>query len=531
MSFLKFKYVIFIILAILTIKIHSETNKPKEEILSQTFGYILGQDYSLTKIENNYPELKLEVKKARLNFNSSFGKAHKNIEDELKNILGDHFNSYKSEISKQFAEILKNQSYNKNIALNFLQEVNDRAKGDIESPVIETLLTYEYINEPHKELLNNYTKTFRTKDHPKAKGIDFQVSLPQSWSQKEGERPNIVQKFRSGNGKGLVSVMLLVKDLPLIKDYKITEQDLDDLFSNDGLKEFVPEGGKYISGKPITIDSFKGGLLEFEQTVERLDIKIKIKGIQFITLIDHKMIFVQCMLSGLSEKDNLDDEFDKLQTLFRLIGNSIIIQNQYKTYKPKTENNAEFHFLKERALEKMNEGFGRIALFLLIIFFYLIFKTIQWFAIKKRISDKITLKAKKNLKNLGKYSIIWAVIQMLFSLFFILSWGVSSLIFMLIISSLVGFSGYKLYKKESNSLKPIISIFAITSLFSFVIPLIATIVLIQDETTLGEIGFLWLKLFNMIQIIRFGPALLTLILCFFSISSMFSYLIIKRNKI
>jgi len=511
------------------VKIYSDANKPEEEILSQTLGYVLGQEYFLTIIEENYPELELEVKKARLNFNSSFGRAHKNIEDKLKNILGDYFNSYQSEISKQFAEIIENQSHNKDTAINFLQKVNERAKGDIESPIKETLLTYEYINEPHKELLNNYTKTYRTKDHPKAKGIDFQINIPQSWSQKEGERPNIVQKFRSENGKGLVSVMLLVNDFPLESDYKITDKELDELFSYDGLKEFVPERGRYISGKPIIIDSFKGGLLEFEQTVERLDMQIKIRGINFITLIDNKMIFVQCMLSGFPGKNNLNDERDKFQTLFRLIGNSIIIQNQYKTYNPKTENNSEFNYQKEIAQKKMNEGFGRIALFVFITFFYSIYKIIQWFTIRKKISNKITLKAKNNLKKLGKYAIIWSVIQMLFSFFFILSWGVTSLIFMLIISSLVGFAGYKLYKKESNSFKPIISIFAITSFFSFIIPVIATIVLIQDETTLGEIGFLWLKLFNMIQIIRFGPALLTLVLCFFSISSIFSYLIINKG--
>ncbi len=50
---------------------------------------------------------------------------------------------------------------------------------------------------------------FDTKNHPKAKGVWATVRYPSAWQPKEGERPNIVQKF-SGDYKDLF-VMLAIQ--------------------------------------------------------------------------------------------------------------------------------------------------------------------------------------------------------------------------------------------------------------------------------------------------------------------------------
>ena len=49
---------------------------------------------------------------------------------------------------------------------------------------------------------------FDTKNHPKAKGVWATVRYPAGWEVKEGERPNIVQKF-SGDFNGLFVVLSL----------------------------------------------------------------------------------------------------------------------------------------------------------------------------------------------------------------------------------------------------------------------------------------------------------------------------------
>lgn len=49
---------------------------------------------------------------------------------------------------------------------------------------------------------------YDTKNHPKAKGIWLTIKYPTGWETKEGERPNIVQKF-SGEYKNIYTTLIL----------------------------------------------------------------------------------------------------------------------------------------------------------------------------------------------------------------------------------------------------------------------------------------------------------------------------------
>ena len=541
MDLFKLRILIIIVLIMLITTVHSDIVKSNEELLIKAYGYLIGQEYSLSKILEFNPNLKSEVVKARLNFNSTFGKAEKNIELELESLFGDNFNTYKSQMVKQLKEMTAISTYEKEKSLVFLKEVDKRAKGKIEKPILETLLTFQFIDNPSKEFTTGFLKSYTTKGHSKSKDVIINAKVPLSWKQEEAERPNIVQKFTSNNGKGLEGILFLVKDSGLPEDYIITEEELNEFFTVNELKQMIPDNNDFVSAQKIYLDGQIGGEITFTTTRKRLDFSITMKSIYFITIVEGKMFFLQCMVSSSNNQD-LADRFNLFLPLFKKVANSLVFPNKYtKNNIIKTENiiksinntnvdKSDFGFQKDIALKKIDEGIGRIGSFLLIIFFYIIFKTIQWFIIKKKISENMVNKAKNNIQRLGKYAIVWAVIQVLPALFFISSCGVINLIITLLIVSIIGFAGYKLYKQKSYSFKPIISIFTITLIYSIIIPFIGIFFLIQDETTLGEIGFLWIKLINNIQIIRFGPAILTLILWFLSISSIFAFLIIHRYK-
>jgi hypothetical protein len=53
-----------------------------------------------------------------------------------------------------------------------------------------------------------FNSKFDTKNHPKAKGVWATVRYPTGWQSKEGERPNIVQKF-TGDYNGMFVVLML----------------------------------------------------------------------------------------------------------------------------------------------------------------------------------------------------------------------------------------------------------------------------------------------------------------------------------
>lgn len=304
---------------------------PLYEDLSRAYGYYNGQKLSIENVQKAYPALAAEASKAHMEFELIFKSSYENIEKELQEILGQRWAEYKNQMQRQINS-LRSPPVSEAQAIAFIQEVKLRAKGQIEPPVLETLLIYnaQFKINPAEEFMRGFTSTYRTKGHAKAKGIDFQIQYPKSWRAKEGQRPNVIQLITSENGRGFNSIVLMVKDIPLPPGYRIPEQEMNDLFSPQSLKEMIPDGATFVTSKAVVLDHQKGGLIVFDQTQQRVDTKISMRILQFVTVYRNKMIFVQCMTatpdSGHTE---LNDRFRKMEPLFKLVANSFVIQSQY----------------------------------------------------------------------------------------------------------------------------------------------------------------------------------------------------------
>lgn len=305
-------------------------NKSNVDIktLSRTYGYIKGQQFTLDRIKKEYPELKLEVERCELEFSLSFKNAYERIENNFKDLLGNEFKSYENKMMSELTKMLNSQEITKQLSLDFIEDVKFRAKGNIESPVLETLLTFQYMNSPSKEISEGFVSRYTTKGHSKTKGVTIDAKLPLSWKQKEGTRPNVIQKFVSENGKGQEIILFMVKDLGLPNDYIITKDELNEFFTANELKQMIPDGSEFISAKKITLDRQIGGQMIFKTTQERLDFSITMKSIHFITIYEGKMVFLQCMVSA-EEGEDLDERFNLFLPLFRQVANSLILMDQY----------------------------------------------------------------------------------------------------------------------------------------------------------------------------------------------------------
>ena len=101
-------------------------------------------------------------------------------------------------------------------------------------------------------------------------------------------------------------------------------------FTEEEAKKSVPEGGQFISFTKMTIENNDGGMLEIEQAVSRLDITMKFRIVQFMFVRKNKMYFLQGAVG--SEKTNIDLvlEMKKYLPLYRLVANSIVVNDQYK---------------------------------------------------------------------------------------------------------------------------------------------------------------------------------------------------------
>lgn len=306
------------------------TKEPRWKQLSQAYGFVLGQQASLELIEKKYPDLAKDAKNAWFAFNSTaLGESLKGVEEEIAIDLGDKWPEYKKEMTSQIDALLGRQELTRQQAVAFLQEVRQRAKGEMPESILATLLSAHprFSKNPGLELSEGWVQTFRTKGHPKSKGVDFSVSFPASWSKREGNRPNIIQVFQSGAGHGPVMCNLMVKKI----GYKPTQEELKEFFQPSELKDMVPDGGTFIDAKAIVLEGAPAEMLVSNQTMQRLDLTLKMRMTQFVIIYDSSMIFIQFMVAKIPDStDTLDDLQKQFLPTFKAIANTFVLNERYK---------------------------------------------------------------------------------------------------------------------------------------------------------------------------------------------------------
>ncbi len=340
-----------ILMLIFAIVQNAFAQAPKETLyidLGKTLGFVMGQRFSLDRIKAEFPTLSSRVKKVELEFNTTFGVAEKNIRELLRGLLNDKYSEYIEAIKMQFNNTLKSQRMTRDVAIEFLEEVESRAKGEIPSPILETLLIYQFKERPADEFARGFKRIYRTKGHRKAKGLDLQIEYPRSWSKREGNRPNVIQFFSSNNGRGTAYALIMVRDLIKEAQGQLTREEIKaiktlegskelalELFSENSLRGIARKMGmtniRNINTKRIVIDRWPGAILEFTGDRQRLDLTITMYNRMYIAIYENYIIFLQCQIGKLPSEteDALKTKISRFSPLFRLMANSLVIQSQY----------------------------------------------------------------------------------------------------------------------------------------------------------------------------------------------------------
>jgi hypothetical protein len=311
-----------------------DTKEPRWKQLGMAYGFVMGQQASLEKVELKFPSLAQELKNTRFMFNTSaLGEGFKGVEDELARAFGAKWPEHKEQMVSQLNVALGKENLTLQKATEFLAEVRLRAKGEMPEVLRSVLLSAHprYAKNPALEVVEGWKQTFRSKDHPKANGVDFSISIPLSWSKREGNRPSIMQVFRSGSGHGPIMCNLMVKKIPLPAGYTLTSQEIKDIFKPNELKDMVPEGGKYITAQELVLEGAPAAMLVCDMTEQRLDTTTTIRMTQFVTIHKNSMIFIQFNIFKLP---GMEETLDQLQPqflpTFKTIVNSLVLNDRYQ---------------------------------------------------------------------------------------------------------------------------------------------------------------------------------------------------------
>jgi len=297
--------------------------------MSQAYGFEVGQTYSLDLIKAKYPSLEPQIKIAQLKFQTSFGNSLLTI-DSILSSEGNEWKKIKSQLTEQVKASININNYNKDQLNDFILLVENRAKGEIPIPIIGTLLTFnpKYLKNPTREFTDGFKYRYSSEDNAKAKGVNFHLDLPHSWLAKEGNRPNIVQKFVSQNGHGLAMMLVLVLTIPDVNS--VTEAEIKELAQSEEIKDMLPKGSQFINGGFVKIDNLPGVYQEYKFLQTQIDNEVLMHTINYNVYYKNKMISIQGSVgSSKDDEKNTDSIFLKYKELFKSIAGSLVVKSQW----------------------------------------------------------------------------------------------------------------------------------------------------------------------------------------------------------
>ena len=320
----------FIFLLIINFSFGQAIKQDKSIRASMVYGYFTGIETTLANISELNPKFRNEVNYLNLLLTTNFGQSKKNAIKYLNRI--DNWQEAmkpRMDSLKQLIETNVLFSTNEETA-KYLEELEKNLKGNIPSPMLENVLSFQYENQPSKEFSNGYTYTFNSKGHTKSKNTELILTIPKSWSSQEGKQPNVIQLFTSDCGNGSSSISILTQEMPYTKEElgNLTFEEIDklykeDIFTEEYAKNFIE--GKFISYKPMNIAGRAGFLIVYEVIKEKMGMKIKMRNNAYIFHDMTYLHFINCGIGTPNIEENLEEKAAEINPLFFMIVNSIVI--------------------------------------------------------------------------------------------------------------------------------------------------------------------------------------------------------------
>lgn len=302
-------------------------NAQSVKALARAYGFVAAQRFTLDRIASEIPELEFNVARSRADFDARFP----GIEGRLKAVLSDLSNGQGlGEVETALdrtKEMLGRQQLSREAAMTFLKEVQSRARGEIESPVLEYLLAVQYEGRPVAEFLAGFRNRYRTDGGGKSLGIVLSLQTPRSWAASEGERPHIVQKWTSEGGTGLDTIML---DIRRLEGPAIAKKQIDDLLQSGEIRSLLPGTATYVSSGSFTVEGLDGYWVQMTASTERAGVAVFVQSILHQLPLDGRIVGLTCASGALpDDPDEARQSFEQLRPLCQQVLNSLVLPQRY----------------------------------------------------------------------------------------------------------------------------------------------------------------------------------------------------------
>lgn len=291
---------------------------PKYLRVVRTNSYILTQQYTLEEIQNQHYKLAGQANTLQRQFNDQFSTAYRNIEEYLREVMGKKYDFLKQNIKNN----ISSQRIRKKDAEVYLKEVKDRLNGDIPSPILETLLTFNYEFNPENELKDGFTETFYIMTLDKSQ--QWALTLPQSWKQLPGHRDGVIRDFVSDNGDGLQYLALSV----VKSELNTTDSDSVEIAKfQKVIQETLPESAEIMDDYSIKPLSARFAEIESMEKVERYGVPTYVRNIRYFIRTGDSILILECGTFSISSSQKLEKNFFHFSEMYDLIADAVLIKS------------------------------------------------------------------------------------------------------------------------------------------------------------------------------------------------------------
>jgi len=319
---------LFLLLILFPSFSYSQITTEKQVLLLKTFDFVNGQQNTLNKIKLNFPQQSIEATIAELEFHKNYSKAISSITIKVQKIFGESFNDYVKKLENNSDEYFNSKEMSEENAVLFIEKVKSRAKGSIKSPFIETLLEYQYLDNPVDEFLANHYKLYSVKRYSNSGKTELNVKIPKSWKEIDGMFPFVLKKFRSENGTGNAIITIFVDK---ISSKTNSNLNINNLFTENELLKMAPKGSKIVAAYSKKIDGKLTGVIEYEDINAKIGSNQKRVVTQYILLYQKNLLRIDCATYGTTTDELLDITIERLEPLYLSILKSIIFNDLNKS--------------------------------------------------------------------------------------------------------------------------------------------------------------------------------------------------------
>jgi hypothetical protein len=317
--------VLLLILFTTTILGFSQESKPtKAEVdrMEMTIAYYLIQINAIEAIAAKFPKLAVAAQDALREWNKEFYPSIQELDKLL--LLNDSSNwEPKKELMANKYSRADYSRIKGAEAKDYIFEVNNRAVGKIESPVLETLLEFnpQYRKQPDQEFTERYVKEILTKKQANAQGLDMKFFVPQSWkqiSENINNGPVVTYANRFGEGHLFLTVY--------VEKAKTSGESKKTIPQATLIRNYCSDSDVIEYKTKLSIDNCPAARVTFYKSDGNVEKTGEIYGFAYKdTFI--KMIFE--LKYPITDKDLLVKEYEKNKVLIQKIKDSVVILSQW----------------------------------------------------------------------------------------------------------------------------------------------------------------------------------------------------------